>query len=369
MRTLAPPTAFPLPLQAERGSPLTPRYPPRRSGACTTNPLPPAAARAGGASGASPTQPSRPAGHSSMKPGDSGRPAACWAALEDCGDCFEQVLAALQPADVAALRLVSRGWRQHVDLLLHQLQPAAGAQPAAVAATWRHLARLQLAASARSGLPPLDALPGLRCLRSLALHGPPSGLGELNCRSLAPLEAMPGLEGLELSGQLLRHATTLQQLAQLSRLALHGCTLAGWHGSLPALLLPLARLAHLRFYAPRGGGGGGGGPTLAGLSRLTGLTSLELSCEDGASDGTCREASALPRLASLAIERCASLGNAAPSVGDAGLEALAAGLAPRLTSLALTGCRGVSDRGVAALAGLAQLRRLELRLGDPAPHG
>jgi hypothetical protein len=300
-----------------------------------------------------------------MKAGESGGRAACWSAVDDCGDCFEAVLEALPPADVAACRLVSRRWRRHVDLLLRQLQPTAGASLTALAAKWRHLIRLRLVAGAPGGMPPLDPLPGLRCLRSLALHGLAGGCSELDCRRLAPLAGLPALEALEAWDLRLTHASALGALSRLAALHLRGCCLGGWPGSLPALLLSLPRLGRLTFSEDRRAGAAPP-PPLAGLSLLTSLAALELCCQDGASDATCLEAATLPRLASLTIARCPGYGDAAPSVGSAGLAALAAAAAARLTTLRLTGLRGVTDAGVASIARMAALQRLELRFGELA---
>lgn len=77
------------------------------------------------------------------------------------------------------------------------------------------------------------------------------------------------------------------------------------------------------------------------------------------------EIAALPRLRHLSIARCASFGAGAPSVGDAGLALLARALGRQLSSLSLTGHRGIGDEGLRAVARCAALRHLELHLGDP----
>ena len=350
-----------------------------------------------------------------------------WACLEDCGDVFEGVLACLVPGDVAACRLVSRGWRHEVDLLLQQLQPVAGAEPAALAAAFPHLTSLQLTAappassssegggdgssgsnssSGTSGssdavarLPPLGALVTLRRLRRIQLVGARAGGGAastLDCRQLLPLAGVTPLSDIEASSLQLRAVVALQQLTQLTRLHLAAAPLRGWHGSLPALLAPLRRLEHLGYAAapplPAAAAAAGdaaaeeeaaalaaavgaaAGPTrggssmglLEGLSRLTSLRSLELSCPHAVSDGVCADVAALPRLQQLAIARSSAFGHAAGSLSDAGLAALLAGLAGQLTSLSLTGQQGVSDEGLRQLGRCAALRHLELRLADPA---
>ena len=311
-----------------------------------------------------------------MKPPGGGTAAPSpWACLDDIGDCFENVLAHLEPADVAACRLVSRSWRREVGLLLLHLRPAAGVAPDQVAAAFPHVARLQLTAKSggsprgtdgaaaffgrppaeaaeAGGLPPLDALPRLRRLRRLKLQGAAAG-SALDCAQLAALAGMPAFDDLEAACLELRNAAALQQLgAQLTRLHLQGHSLPGG-GSLPSLLAPLRRLAHLHFacYAQASGGGGGGecgssganpfgcAGQLAGLGRLTGLVTLELSSPDAANDAVCWEVAAgpLPRLRHLAIHRCASFGHAAPSLSDAGVELLAARLGGQLTSLVSEG--------------------------------
>lgn len=323
-----------------------------------------------------------------------------WAALEDCGDCFENVLALLQPADVAACRLVSRAWRREVSSLLQALQPAAGTAVPDVADTFPHLARLQLtsgtsstpsATADPSSMPPLRSLRSLRRLRRLRLQGQVVSVagGALDCRDLLPLAGAPAFEELEACCLELRHADALQALDQLTALHLQGFSLGDWPGSLPDLLAPLRRLRHLHFAcfqaAPGGSGSAaavaapqradseagnpyGSAGRLAGLGRLTSLTSLELSCPDGASDAACWAVASgpLPRLQRLAIHSCASFGHAAPTVGDAGLELVCRALGGQLTSLALTGHTRVSDAGVYRLADLRLLQHLDLRVAAPA---
>lgn len=321
-----------------------------------------------------------------------------WSALEDCGDSFENVLALLPPADVAACRLVSRAWRRQVSVLLQHLQPAAGTPPGAVAAAFPHLARLQLTAtstgrsSSRGGgggdeasaLPPLWPLPQLRRLRRLKLQGLPAEPGSLlDCAELLPLASALAFDDLEAACLELRNASALQQLAQLTRLHLAGPRLGDWRGSLPALLAPLRRLAHLHFACVDSSAAGGSssdcgeeepgdepGPfgsagQLAGLRRLTTLVTLELACPDGASDAACWEVAAgpLPRLRRLSISHSASFGQAAPAVSDAGLELVCRRLGGQLTSLTLAGHARITDAGVAHLAQLRLLQHLELRLG------
>lgn len=352
---------------------------------------------------------------------------ASWACIDDCGDAFEGVLLALAPGDVAACRLVSRAWRREIDLLLQQLAPVPGAELAAVVATFPHLTSLQLTAayecgdgcgsnasrghsaagtggscsgSARARLPPLGALVSLRRLRTLALVGPPPAGGQLDCRSLLPLSgAPPALAALHLSGLTLRHAVALQQLTQLTSLHLAGSgVLSGWPRSLPALLAPLRRLSHLHISctplhavaAPDPAAAAAAaaedaavvaavaavalaaelaapGPAglLHGLSSLTSLVSLELRCHEGGSEAAVAEIAGLPRLRRLSIARCASFGVDAPSVSDAGLALLSRALGLQLSSLALTGHRGIGDDGLHAVARCATLRHLELHLGDP----
>ncbi len=318
-----------------------------------------------------------------MKPPCCGAAAPSpWADIEGFGDCFENVLAHLEPADVAACRLVSRNWRRATGLLLQQLQPAAGVQPEQVAATFPHVSLLQLtakpsgsprgsdssgalfgrpagaagAAGEAGGLPPLGGLPRLRRLRRLKLQGALLAGSALDCAELAHLAGMPALDELEAACLELHNAAALQQLgAQLTRLHLQGHSLPGGQGGLPALLAPLRRLAHLHFSCfarfSGSGRGGGGGPSsgsnpfgsagqLEGLGRLTSLVTLELSSSDASSDAVCWEVAAgpLPRLRRLAIHRCASFGYAAPTIGDSGVELLAARLGGQLTSL-------VSGRG------------------------
>lgn len=323
-----------------------------------------------------------------MKPPCSGGAAAPspWADIESFGDCFENVLAHLDPADVAACRLVSRNWCRATGLLLQQLRPAAGVEPEQVATAFPHVTRLQLTAKSSGsprgsdssgalfgrptptaaanmasaeagGLPQLGALRCLRRLRRLKLQGALVAGSALDCAELAHLAGMPALDELEAACLELHNAAALQQLgAQLTRLHLQGHALPGGQGSLPALLAPLHRLAHLHFscYArPSGSSGGwelssgsGGGAAsssnpfgsagqLAGLSQLTSLVTLELSSPDAASDAVCWEVAVgpLPRLRRLAIHRCASFGHAAPAISDAGVELLAARLGGQLTSL------------------------------------
>lgn len=356
-----------------------------------------------------------------MKPPCGGAAAAPspWADIESFGDCFENVLAHLDPADVASCRLVSRNWCRATGLLLQQLQPAAGVEPELVAAAFPHVACLQLtakpsgsprgsdssgalfgrpiptaaanmASAEAGGLPQLGALRCLRRLRRLRLQGALVAGSALDCAELAHLAGMPALDELEAACLELHNAAALQQLgAQLTRLHLQGHSLPGGQGSLPALLAPLHRLAHLHFscYArPSGSSGGwelssgsGGGAAsssspfasagqLAGLSQLTSLVTIELSSPDAASDAVCWEVATgpLPRLRRLAIHRCASFGHAAPAISDAGVELLAARLGGQLTSLALSGHARISDAGVEAIAGMGQLQQLELRLGGPA---
>lgn len=327
-----------------------------------------------------------------MKPPCGAAPVAPspWADVEEFGDCFENVLAQLEPADVAACRLVSRSWCRAVGLLLQQLQPAAGVPPEHVAAAFPHVAHLQLtakpsgsprasdaspggffgrpataAAAEAGGLPPLGALPRLRRLRRLKLQGALATGSALDCGQLAHLAGMPALDELEAACLELHNAAALQQLgAQLTRLHLQGHSLPGGQGSLPALLAPLRRLAHLHFscvarpssgssssWEPDSGDGGstaggdssgphgsnpfGSAGQLDGLGQLTSLVTLELSSPDAASDAVCWEVAAgpLPRLRRLAIHRCASFGDAAPAISDSGVELLATRLGGQLTSL------------------------------------
>ncbi|KAI3430362.1 hypothetical protein D9Q98_004957 [Chlorella vulgaris] len=293
---------------------------------------------------------------------------ACWTALDECGDCFELVLAALQPADVAACRLVSRGWRRHADILLQNVSVAAGTQLEQVADVWSNLRRLQLTASNHTGwLPQLDALPQLHCLRSLVLQGARGGAvpSGLDCRRLAPLAAMLGMQALEARDLLLHNAPALQDLAQLASLHLHACSLGEWPGTLPDLLLPLSRLSCLSFRAARDGCLGT--PSLSGVSKLVSLQQLHLLALDVGSDATCQDIAALPHLASLTIDRRAGCSSAAPTITDAGVEALAGSLGSRLTRLTLTGHQLLTDGAVMAVAGMARLQHLDLRFQHWTP--
>lgn len=297
-----------------------------------------------------------------------------WAWLDDCGDAFEGVLAALAPGDVAACRLVSRAWRREVDLLLQQLAPAPGSEPAAVVATFPHLTSLRLTAgstTASSGssptssgsnptstgssptssggsggsnascvrLPPLGALVSLRRLRTLSLIGPAPAGGQLDCCSLLPLSgAPPALAALELSGLRLRHAAALQQLTQLTCLHLAGSgALSGWPRSLPALLAPLRRLSHLHFSC----------------------TALPSAAALGPADPVAAAAAAAEDAAVAAAVAAAGLVDSLAPPGAAGL---LDGLSDLTTLVSLELCchDGGSEAAVAEIAALPRLRRLSI---------
>jgi hypothetical protein len=340
--------------------------------------------------------------------------------LDGCpDDCFQSVMSYLEPADIAACRLTSRSWRRHVDALLQALAPSASAPPAAIAAAFPHLLHLKLSASPAPGvnstsstgscgdgssdssgtdccgLPPLGALQRLPRLRTLHLRGQPIAGSMLDCRSLLPL-AEAALVDLEASCMELRHAQALQGMGHLTRLHLEGYSL-DWNGTLPDLLLPLWRLAHLHFSCFRslvagaaaaaaaegaaalaaagegeeaGSAADGSGEAaaaagqLAGLRKLTSLVTLELCSREACSDGACGEYAALPRLQSLTVRRCASFGQSAPHITDAGLRLLCSQLRGQLTSLSLSGHAGIGDDGVRCIGGLSLLQSLELRLGS-----
>lgn len=297
-----------------------------------------------------------------------------WAWLDDCGDAFEGVLAALAPGDVAACRLVSRAWRREVDLLLQQLAPAPGSEPAAVVATFPHLTSLRLTAgstTASSGssptssgsnptstgssptstgssggsnascvrLPPLGALVSLRRLRTLSLIGPAPAGSQLDCCSLLPLSgAPPALAALELSGLRLRHAAALQQMTQLTCLHLAGSgALSGWPRSLPALLAPLRRLSHLHFSC----------------------TALPSAAALGPADPVAAAAAAAEDAAVAAAVAAPGLVDALAPPGTAGL---LDGLSDLTTLVSLELCchDGGSEAAVAEIAALPRLRRLSI---------
>ena len=288
------------------------------------------------------------------------------------------------------------------------MAPAPGTPPAAVVAAFPHVVRLALTAGEQSSrqqheaaadgggadadaaLPPLETLPQLRRLRALKLQALGAASGTLDCRVLLPLAQCRAFGELEAAALQLRHAEALGRLGQLSRLHLRAYSLSGCASLLPELLAPLRRLQHLRVTLLQpagsaalaavaaaggadGGAGGGGTPppgALAGLGRLSALVSLELSVPDAASDAACAEIAGggLRNLARLALDRPPASAQRAPSVTDAGLAALAAGLADQLTSLSLTGHTALTDEGVSHLRRLRLLTHLELRPAAPAPH-
>ena len=112
------------------------------------------------------------------------------------------------------------------------------------------------------------------------------------------------------------------------------------------------------------GSGAGAAGLLAGLRQLTSLLTLELSTQDACSDAACAEYAALPHLLSLTVRRCASFGQGAPHVSDAGMRLLCSSqLGSQLTCLKLSGHAGIGDEGVRCIGRLSCLETLELRLG------
>ncbi len=220
------------------------------------------------------------------------------------------------------------------------------------------------------GPPSREGVLELRGNAELKRLGPRPGLRRLRLQAdagldLSPLQRLPGLEELDLSGVRLRprELAVLKDLPALRLLRLNGCGIGD------AGLQQLAGCALQHLEVRQCQLSDASSPV---WSQLPGLLQLDLS-DNRVADATCSALAGLPRL--RALQLCGT------RVGVAGLQALGeladlaqldlsqtriddqAGLAlkalSQLESLSLRGTR-LGDGGLAAIAGMPALRRLQV---------